>query len=83
MALVRCNAHKPGERRTKAPYIARVEPFGLSQSDVICGRSECETVGAIWLGAAEAAAFSNGIRIFPVQSSAVEIKTADGPLTKV
>ena len=83
MALVRCNARKPDERRTKAPYIALVEPFGLSQSGVICGRSECGNFGAIWLSEAEAAAFSSGIRIFPVQSSAVKIKAADGPPTKV
>ena len=82
MALVRCLNHKPDEARVKEPYVGYVDPYGLSSSGVICGRSSCEEVGKIWLSGREASQFKNGIRIFPVQSSSVKVRAGETPLIR-
>lgn len=54
MALCRCLKHPPRSDRSKKDYIAYLKPVGYPNASAICGLSNCENSGVIWIGDSDA-----------------------------
>ena len=72
MAIVRCIEHLP--KGQKHEYVLSLEPVGYPETAAICGRSECEESGLVWLTEDERHAYLDGQRIFGVNTNAVDIR---------
>ena len=63
MALCRCLKYHSPPRSNR--YTAYVSPMGYPNTALICGISNCNEPGVIWLNKNESIAYQNDQRIFP------------------
>ncbi len=74
MALCRCKEmHANPEGRTN-PYVVSFKPIGYPNTSSICGRTNCENNGLIWLTQNELDLYNQGIRIFKYSNNNSKVK---------
>ncbi|MEM2941631.1 MAG: hypothetical protein QW304_08815 [Thermoproteota archaeon] len=74
MATVRCEKCGLKLSRAKRNYVAKVKPLGYPNTAVICGLSNCENPGIVWLENHEYEEYKKGHRIFRIPSFATKIR---------
>lgn len=72
MALCRCKQHTP--RRTNQ-YVTFVEPIGYPLTSSVCGRTNCNEPGLVFLNKSEELEYLNhNQRIFSFASNVTKVK---------
>ena len=79
MALARCEVCGRPQGRGGNVYVSCHLPIGYPETGVICGSSECERPGKVWLIQEEQAQYQKGTRVFrlPTQAAKVKLTEAD------
>jgi len=80
MALCRCVKHGWPKGRNGREYVASVEPVGYPDTAVICGLSNCDEPGLIWLDEGDLEEYYKGERVFTGSSNFTKVKAKDSPL---
>ena len=85
MALCRCNEeHANPQGREGNDYVIGVEPIGYPNTSSICGRTNCENPGLIWLTKEEYLHYQQNInnRIFSYANVTTKVKVIWNQNTK-
>jgi hypothetical protein len=70
MALCRCDQHSPDSKK----YTNRVAPVGYPNTALVCGNSDCQYSGYIWLIDSEYIKYQNGHKIFSGPTNVAKMK---------
>lgn len=74
MALCRCMEEHANPHGIVNEYVIGVEPVGYRNTSSICGRTNCENPGLIWLTQAEFEQYQNNVRIFSYANNTSKVK---------
>jgi CCR4-NOT transcriptional regulation complex NOT5 subunit len=77
MALCRCKKNHIPRNTKKNKYFYYCEPIGYPETSSICGISECNTIGYIFLTEPEYQNFIAGQRIFTYATATTKVKVKD------
>ena len=83
MALVRCEEHVESLLERSEGYAATIHPIGYPETAAVCGRDECDRVGAICLKDDEYKEYLNGKRTSNPHTNAVYIRAKDPVVTEL
>lgn len=72
MALCRCKNHPAPQN-----YSHIVDPIGYPDTSSICGRTDCNQPGLIWLKTSEHNQHSGGQRIFSFATNVTKVKVQE------
>ncbi len=74
MAICRCKERHSNPKGRGKEYIIGIEPVGQLITSSICGRTNCENPGLIWLIKDEFDQYQNGTRIFSFSTNYSKVK---------